>query len=315
MPYDTISVTPLSPRIGAEIGNIDLTRPLSNREVQEVHDALLEYQVIFFRDQPINLDAHRDFARHFGELHVHVGGDGTASQIIDGHPEVRRQHFDENSKRVSGEVWHTDQSCAAIPPMASILHQRIVPPNGGGDTLFASMYAAYEELSPRMQKFLEGLTATHDGALAFDKGATTKYPTAIHPVIAKHPETGRKLIFVNRGFTDHINELPHERERRCPRVPLQPLRPTALAGALPLDQGFDRLLGQPLHAALGDLGLLAQRPLGIPRPSQGNRAAVGRLSGPIRIPDRPHRGACQSAARASVRSSRASSDSAMRRLR
>ncbi|HXP77790.1 MAG TPA: TauD/TfdA family dioxygenase [Stellaceae bacterium] len=210
MPYDTISVTPLSPCIGAEIGDIDLTRPLSNREVQEVHDALLEYQVIFFRDQPIDLDAHRDFARHFGELHVHVGGDGTASQIIDGHPEVRRQHFDENSKRVSGEVWHTDQSCAAIPPMASILHQRIVPPKGGGDTLFASMYAAYEELSPRLQKFLEGLTATHDGALAFDKGATTKYPTAIHPVIARHPETGRKLIYVNRGFTDHINELPHE---------------------------------------------------------------------------------------------------------
>ena len=208
MDFQTISATPSTPHIGAEIGNIDLTRPLSNRQVQEVYEALLKYQVIFFRDQKIDFEQHTSFARQFGKLHIHVGGDGTASQMIEGHPEIRRQHFDANSKRVSGEVWHTDQSCAPIPPMASILYQRLVPPDGGGDTLFASMYAAYDSLSPRMQSFLEGLTATHDGALSFDKGAKTKYPTAVHPVIAKHPDTGRKLIYVNRGFTSHINELP-----------------------------------------------------------------------------------------------------------
>ena len=209
MGFDTISVTPLSPHIGAEIAGLDLREPLSNRQVEEVHEALLRHLVIFFHDQPIDFVAHKRFASYFGELHIHVGGDGTASRIIEGYPEIRHQHFDANSKRVSGEVWHTDQSCVQIPPMGSILHQHIVPPMGGGDTLFASMYAAYDELSPRMQRFLEGLTATHDGALLFDK-TSTKYPTAVHPVIVRDPVSGRKLIYVNRGFTARINELPAE---------------------------------------------------------------------------------------------------------
>ena len=123
------------------------------------------------------------------------------------HPEIRRQHFDANSRRVSGEVWHTDQSCAPIPPMASILHQHKVPPDGGGDTMFASMYSALEALSPRMQVFLSGLTATHDGAKIFDKSAT-RYPVSHHPVIALHPETGRRLLYVNRGQTTCIDGLP-----------------------------------------------------------------------------------------------------------
>src|SRR5579883_936803 len=211
MELQTITATPSTPHIGAEIGNIDLTKPLSNRQVEDIYQALLKYQVIFFRDQPITFEQHVNFARQFGKLHVHVGGDGTASQMIEGHPEVRRQHFDKNSKRVSGEVWHTDQSCAEIPPMASILRQEIVPPDGGGDTLFASMYAAYDALSPRWKTFLEGLEALHDGALAFDRGAKTKYPTAVHPVITKHPDTRRKVIYVCKGFTSHIVGLPrHE---------------------------------------------------------------------------------------------------------
>ena len=209
MAFDTINVTPLSPHIGAEISGIDLREPLSNRQVEEVHEALMRHLVIFFHDQPIDFVAHKRFASYFGELHIHVGGEGTASSMIDGYPEIRHQHFDANSKRVSGEVWHTDQSCAPIPPMGSILHQHIVPPMGGGDTLFASMYTAYDELSPRMQSFLEGMTATHDGALLFDK-TSIKYPIAVHPVIARHPVTGRKLIYVNRGFTSHINELGAE---------------------------------------------------------------------------------------------------------
>ncbi len=207
MGFDTISVTPLSPHIGAEIAGLDLREPMSKQQVEEVHEALMRHLVVFFRDQPIDFVAHKRFCSHFGALHVHVGGDGTASSMVEGHPEIRRQHFNADSKRVSGEVWHTDQSCAPTPPMGSILHQHIVPPLGGGDTLFASMYAAYDELSARMQSFLAGLTATHDGALLFDK-TSTKYPTAVHPVIARHPVTGRKLIYVNHGFTARINELP-----------------------------------------------------------------------------------------------------------
>lgn len=206
MRYETLTVTALSPHVGAEIGGIDLTQPLDPRQVTELHEALMQHGVIFFRDQPIDFDAQRALALHFGELHVHVGGDGTASQKVPEHPEIRRQHFDANSKRVSGEVWHTDQSCAQVPPMGSILHQHVVPP-AGGDTLFASMYAAYDALSPRMQSFLSGLTATHDGAKIFDK-SDTRYPVASHPVIARHPVTGKKLVYVNRGQTTRINELP-----------------------------------------------------------------------------------------------------------
>jgi taurine dioxygenase len=141
-----ITITPLSPCVGAEIGNIDLTQPLAQEQVSALKDALGKYCVLFFREQPIDLAAHRRFAQYFGELHIHVGGEGTASKPDPNYPEARVQHFDRNSKRVSGEVWHTDQSCAAIPPMASILHQTIIPPDGGGDTLFASMYAAYGAL-------------------------------------------------------------------------------------------------------------------------------------------------------------------------
>lgn len=205
-----ITVTPLSPHVGAEIGNVDLTQPLSPGQVNDLKQALAKHGVIFFHDQAIDLEMHRRFARYFGELHIHVGGEGTASKPDEKYPEARRQHFDANSKRVSGEVWHTDQSCAAVPPMASILHQRIVPPDGGGDTLFASMYAAYEALSERMKSFLAGLTATHDGAKLFDKGTRTVYPVSSHPVIAVHPWTGKKLLYVNRGQTTFIDGLPRE---------------------------------------------------------------------------------------------------------
>jgi taurine dioxygenase len=204
----TLTVTPLSPHVGAEVGNVDLTKPLTPEQVNGIRGALARHGVVFFREQPIDLEMHRRFAMYFGELHVHVGGEGTASKPDEKYPEARRQHFDANSKRVSGEVWHTDQSCAAIPPMASILHQRIVPPEGGGDTLFASMYAAYDALSDRMKGFLAGLTATHDGAKLFDKGTRTIYPVSSHPVVAVHPWTGKRLLYVNRGQTTHIDGLP-----------------------------------------------------------------------------------------------------------
>ncbi|HEX4040553.1 MAG TPA: TauD/TfdA family dioxygenase, partial [Xanthobacteraceae bacterium] len=189
MRYDTITVTPSTPHIGAEIGNIDLTKPLTNRQVEEVHDAIIAHGVIFFRDQNIDFASHERFIRYFGEPHVHVGGAGTASSIVPDHPAIRKQHFDKNSKRVSGEQWHSDQSCAEFPPAYSVLHQEIIPPDGGGDTMFLSAYKAYEELSPSMKAYLEGKTATHDGSRVFDKGKDT-YPTAVHPVVVRHPESG-----------------------------------------------------------------------------------------------------------------------------
>src|SRR5271170_193643 len=154
MGFSSIRVKRLTPHIGAEIGNIDLTKPLSNQEVQELHEAFAESGVIFFRNQPIDHESHKRLARYFGELHLHVGP-STESVPLPDQPEIRALHFDANSEKVAGERWHSDQSCAAIPPLGSILYLHTVPPDGGGATLFASMYAAYEDLSPTLQRFLE----------------------------------------------------------------------------------------------------------------------------------------------------------------
>lgn len=203
MSYQSITVTPISPHIGAEIGNLDLTKPLSNVEVDDIHKAFAEHQVIFFRNQKISHDDHKRLARLFGELHIHVGP-STESVPLPDQPEIRSLHFDENSEKVSGERWHTDQSCAPIPPLASALYLHTVPPHGGGDTMFSSMYAAYDALSDKMKDYLAGLTATHDGRRAFGPNA----PVTSHPVVAKHPVTGKKLLFVNSSQTTHINEVP-----------------------------------------------------------------------------------------------------------
>lgn len=208
MSYQHISVTPASPHIGAEIGNIDLTRPLPAEQVAELKRAFLEHQVVFFRDQKISFDDQVRVAGYFGPLGRHVGVN-TISKTTD-NPLVRKFHYDETSKKISGESWHSDQSCAALPPLGSMLYNHTVPPDGGGDTMFASTCAAYEALSPNMKKYLAGLTATHDGTRVFGPGT----PVSVHPVITRHPDTGRRVIYVNTDFTSHINEVPREEGRR-----------------------------------------------------------------------------------------------------
>jgi taurine dioxygenase len=211
MSYETIEVNPVTPLIGAEVGRVDLRR-LSNRQYEEIHDALLEHQVLFFRDQPLDMETHKAFGRHFGELHTHPGAPGAP-----GHPEVMPVHTDAKSTYIAGESRHTDVSCDPEPPMGSILHLRQVPPVGG-DTLFASMYAAYDRLSPRMKTYLEGLTATHDGEGYYrgryaDRGVDDRakvYPKAVHPIVRTHPETKRKALYVNRMFTTRINDVSRE---------------------------------------------------------------------------------------------------------
>jgi taurine dioxygenase len=202
--YQTITVTPTSPAVGAEIGNIDLTRPLTELELAEVKRAFLEFSVLFFRDQEISFEDHARLAEYFGAIGQHVGVN-TPSQTTDD-PRIRKFHTDGSSKRVSGNIWHTDQSCAPIPPMASILYLHTVPPKNGGDTGFASAYAAYDALSDRMKTYLDGLTALHDGRDTFGEGT----PKANHPLICRHPETGRKLIYIAHSFTKRINELSRE---------------------------------------------------------------------------------------------------------
>jgi taurine dioxygenase len=203
MTYETIAVARLTPHIGGEVSGIDLIKPLTNRQIHDLNEALLDNGVIFFRDQPIDVPTLKSFGQHFGKLHIH-----SAMKGMGDHPEVRPLHADQNSKHVAGEEWHTDLSCDPIPPMGSILHIHTLPPTGG-DTLFSSMYAAYDALSPQLQNYLEGLTATHDGGLVFRRfNPDGKYNVSTHPVIVKHPITKKKVIYVNRAYTSHINELP-----------------------------------------------------------------------------------------------------------
>jgi len=210
-PYETITIDRLTPIIGAEVGGIDLSKPLSNRQQDEVHRALAENCVIFFRDQQLTPDQHMAFGRLFGELHVHP-----AAPHEPGIPELMIIHADRDSPRANGEGWHTDVSCEIEPPMGSILHIEKCPPKGG-DTLFASMYAAYDALSDRLKAYLDGMTARHDGehvyrGLFTNYGLADKpsYPRAEHPVVRTHPVTGKKALYVNAGFTRSLVGVPRD---------------------------------------------------------------------------------------------------------
>ena len=211
MGYQTIEVRKLTPIIGAEIYGADLSKTLGNQQYEEIHLALMENLVIFFRDQTISVDQQKDFGRRFGKLHIHPA----APKGLEQHPEILVIRADEKSKRVAGEEWHSDVSCDPEPPMGSILYLTTVPPDGGGDTMFANMYRAYETLSEPLRKMLEGLTAVHDGEHVYrgrygmkDEGRV--FPRSEHPVIRTHPVTGKKLLFVNRGFTTRIVQLKRD---------------------------------------------------------------------------------------------------------
>ena len=203
-----IDVRPLTPTIGAEIFGVDLGGEISNQQHDAIHEALMRHVVIFFRDQKMTPEQHKAFGRRFGKLHLHPA----SPNLLEGHLEILLIQANEKSKRVAGEVWHSDVSCDPEPPMGSILYMHETPANGGGDTMFANMYTAFETLSAPMQRFLEGLNAVHDGEHVYrgrygwnDSGKT--YPRSVHPVVRTHPETGRKALFVNRGFTTAIEGL------------------------------------------------------------------------------------------------------------
>jgi taurine dioxygenase len=213
--FTTITVQPVTPNIGAEVEGVDLAQPLSDETVQELHDALIEHLVLFFRDQDLTFEQHKRFGRYFGELHIHP-----TAPSPEGHPEILRIHADGNTKRIAGDKWHSDVSCEPEPPMGSILRLHTVPASGG-DTLFASMYAAYEALSDPTQAFLGQLTAIHDGApnygnrnqLAGIDNTGKVFPRAEHPVIRTHPVSGRKALFVNPAFTTGLKGLPPDEEQ------------------------------------------------------------------------------------------------------
>ncbi len=211
---DRITVTPLSPTIGALIGNVDLGTDLDDRAIERITQALLSHQVIFFEDQHLTPQQQRDFATRFGQLHIHplypTVQDAEEIIILDTH----------NDNPPDNDNWHTDVTFIETPPMGAILYARQLPPVGG-DTSWSNMIAAYEGLSPAFRSLLDGLTAEHDFEKSFprDRYATTPEDEArwlktrathkpmTHPVVRIHPITGKKGLFVNEGFTTRIKEL------------------------------------------------------------------------------------------------------------
>jgi taurine dioxygenase len=211
-----VTIDPLTPVIGAEIGGVDLSKRLSPEQEAEIRAAQAAYHVLVFRDQVLTNDDHKRFARLFGRLHVHpyhaknMAPEHAKSPDAD--PEILVVKANQKSKFVAGEEWHTDVSCDAEPPMGSMLYITQTPEIGGGDTLFLSTVRAYEALSDTMKEFVGKLTATHDGAKPYTGGYGSAvpeggWPKNVHPVIITVPWNGKKSLYVNRGFTTRINEL------------------------------------------------------------------------------------------------------------
>lgn len=183
----------LAGALGAEVRGIDLGNP-TLPDIDGVKALLVEHHVLFFPDQRLDVDQHVALGRHFGELegHPHL------KNPITEHPELFE--LVASGGGVADE-WHTDITFRPDPALMSILHM-VKCPDVGGDTLWTNLHAAYDELSPPMQDLCEGLTALHD-ALPHNRPDQM----TIHPVVRVHPETGRKLLYVNEHFTRRIVEM------------------------------------------------------------------------------------------------------------
>ena len=193
--------------IGTELPGVSL-KDLDEAGVEELKALAAERGVLFFRDQHMTLAEQVEVGRKLGELHIHP-----AAKAPDGFPEVLVVHTDENSKYTAGNGWHTDVSCDERPPGLSMLRIEQVP-SAGGDTVWASMYEAYDTLSTSMQEYLLTLTAIHAGDKAYIgryamRSDNTDYPVSEHPVVRTHPISGRKALYVNSGFTVKIKQLTH----------------------------------------------------------------------------------------------------------
>ena len=204
-----MNISPITPTLGAEILGANLAE-LAPSDVTAIKEAFFTHHVLVFRDQTLTRDQHKAFGRLFGELHIHPSKRNGMNQED---PELFIVNTKPDAKLTNGEAWHSDVSCEEIPPMASILYVTRCPENGGGDTMFANMHAAFAELSADMQQLLIGKTAYHDGeidlrnyGLRLRDGQT--YPKASHPLVPVHPQNGRPYLFANGSFTSHIEGIP-----------------------------------------------------------------------------------------------------------
>ena len=223
--YDRIVVQPVTGALGAEILDVDLADELDDETFSEIHDAFLDHLVLFFRDQRLTPEQHKDFARRFGPLHVHP-----LTQGMPGHPEIVEVIKEADELHNWGGGWHTDLPILAEPPMGSVLYARDVPPFSG-DTHFANMYLAYETLSDTMKALLRSLKCTFNGKL----GNYSRFAgmTAIgdvgdfratHPIVRTHPVTGRKALYLHRRIGNVIEGMSQKGKRRNTPLPVRPRR-------------------------------------------------------------------------------------------
>lgn len=202
MQSNSIQITPASGAVGAEIAGIDLSEPLRDDALATVKQTLADRGVVFFRDQSLSPEQHIALARQFGDININ-----RFFANAEGYPEIALVVKEPEQKTNIGGGWHTDHSYDLAPALGSMLYARQVPP-AGGDTLFSSMYAAYDALSDGLKQTLAGLRAVHSSRHVFGKQRDERFRNAkdavqdaVHPVVIVHPDSGRKALYVNPGFT------------------------------------------------------------------------------------------------------------------
>ena len=219
--FERINVKPLSGAIGAEIGGVDIAAGVDDRTIAEIRRALLDHLVIFFRDQTLDDASHKAFARRFGDLFIHPN-----FNLGQADPEIVRLVRKPGDTSVAGEEWHADTTMMAEPPMGAILYGIEVPPYGA-DTLFANQYLAYDALSDGLKRMIADLKAVHSDILVAGPQAAKNArrsskvredenwrPTEhVHPVVATHPETGRKGLFVNKVYVQRFEGMTEPESR------------------------------------------------------------------------------------------------------
>lgn len=211
-----VEVVPINGFIGAEVRGVDLRMRLSDEALRAVAGALVEHEVIVFRDQDVTLEQQMAFGRRFGELSIHPFSPNLADR-----PEVIVLDYSVENPPALTDCWHADETFREAPPLGTILRARAVPA-AGGDTLFASMTAAYRGLSEHMKRYIHGLEALHDFKpfrLLFTDSADhrrklreieDRFPNPWHPVVRVHPVSGRRILNVNPQFTLRIRDLKPE---------------------------------------------------------------------------------------------------------
>lgn len=204
--YDKFSAQPINGALGAEISGLDLSKPLDPVTLDQLRQALLNHLVLVFRDQTLSSEQLVATGRQFGELHVNP-----FVKPVDGHPEIMPVKSAENAEKKFTGLWHSDTTWEKSPSLGSLLYAKEIP-EFGGDTLFANMYLAYETLSKGMRDMLNDMMAEHSYIGHFTgKAEHADAPDAVtHPVIRTHPETGRKLLFVNEYFTQCFASMSRE---------------------------------------------------------------------------------------------------------